>query len=265
MRSSLRRPTSTCAFARSVICSVFYSVVAMSNDAFFGAKAKSALETRQAWVTKTVYFLARHFQCFSGLLGAPASRVGARCVQRCDDRPTLGANNVRRVVIILIVRFHHVKDHRLRLIAGWAAEGRAQCADANLKEAILLAGEDVGNEIADEAKQERKGLVSYLQWAAIKHPPAYLQLLARVMSTQIETSTKHSEPYKTVEELQKGFRSVASRLPSACSRSRDSLIVLAANLNLRVAPAQFGSLGFAAKGSRSRPRSAAPRRHFSTG
>ena len=103
-----------------------------------------------------------------------------------------------------------------------------------LKEAILLAGEDVGNEIADEAKQERKGLVSYLQWAAIKHPPAYLQLLARVMSTQIETSTKHSEPYKTVEELQKGFRSVASRLPSACSRSRDSLIVLAANLNLRV-------------------------------
>ena len=31
-----------------------------------------------------------------------------------------------------------------------------------LKEAILMAGESVGNEIADEAKQERKGLVSYL-------------------------------------------------------------------------------------------------------
>jgi hypothetical protein len=55
-----------------------------------------------------------------------------------------------------------------------------------LKEAILMAGESVGNEIADEAKQERKGLVSYLQWAAIKHPPTYLQLLARVMSTQID-------------------------------------------------------------------------------
>ena len=48
--------------------------------------------------------------------------------------------------------------------------------------------------------------MSYLQWAAIKHPPAYLQLLARVMSTQIETSTKQSEPYKTVEELQQALR-----------------------------------------------------------
>jgi len=75
-----------------------------------------------------------------------------------------------------------------------------------LKEAILMAGESVRNEIADEAKQERKGLVSYLQWAAIKHPPTYLQLLARVMSTQIETSTKQSEPYKTVEELQQALR-----------------------------------------------------------
>ena len=69
-----------------------------------------------------------------------------------------------------------------------------------------MAGESVRNEIADEAKQERKGLVSYLQWAAIKHPPTYLQLLARVMSTQIETSTKQSEPYKTVEELQQALR-----------------------------------------------------------
>ena len=49
--------------------------------------------------------------------------------------------------------------------------------------------------------------MSYLQWAAIKHPPAYLQLLGRVMSTQIETSTKQSEvPYKTVEELQQALR-----------------------------------------------------------
>ena len=71
-----------------------------------------------------------------------------------------------------------------------------------LKEAILMAGEDVGNKIADEAKQERKGLVSYLEWVAIKHPPAYVQLLARVMSTLIETSTKQS----TVEELQQALR-----------------------------------------------------------
>ena len=69
-----------------------------------------------------------------------------------------------------------------------------------------MAGEDVGNKIADEAKQERKGLVSYLEWVAIKHPPAYVQLLARVMSTQIETSTKQSESYKTVEELQQALR-----------------------------------------------------------
>jgi hypothetical protein len=53
-----------------------------------------------------------------GPLGARAS--SARPVQCRDDRLAFGADNVCRVVIILIVRFHHVEDHRLRLIAGGA-------------------------------------------------------------------------------------------------------------------------------------------------
>src|SRR5262245_21020350 len=41
-------------------------------------------------------------------------------MQRGDDRLAFAADNVRRVVLVLIVRFHHVEDHRLRLIAGGA-------------------------------------------------------------------------------------------------------------------------------------------------
>jgi hypothetical protein len=53
-----------------------------------------------------------------GPLGARASST--RRVQRGNDRLALGADNVGRIVIILIIRFHHVEDHRLRLIAGGA-------------------------------------------------------------------------------------------------------------------------------------------------
>jgi hypothetical protein len=45
-------------------------------------------------------------------------------VQCRDDRLALGADNVCRVVMILIVRFHHVEDHRLRLITGRAPNPR---------------------------------------------------------------------------------------------------------------------------------------------
>jgi len=54
---------------------------------------------------------------YAALLARASS---ARRVQRGDDRLALGAYNVCRVVIILIVRFHHVEDHRPRLIAGRA-------------------------------------------------------------------------------------------------------------------------------------------------
>jgi hypothetical protein len=39
-------------------------------------------------------------------------------MQRCYDGLALAAHNVCRVVLVLIVRFHHVENHRLRLIAG---------------------------------------------------------------------------------------------------------------------------------------------------
>src|SRR5262245_65888504 len=41
-------------------------------------------------------------------------------MQRGDNRLAFAADNVRRVVLVLIVRFHHVEDQRLRLIAGGA-------------------------------------------------------------------------------------------------------------------------------------------------
>jgi hypothetical protein len=41
-------------------------------------------------------------------------------MQRGNDGLAFAADNVRRVVLVLIVRFHHIEDHRLRLIAGGA-------------------------------------------------------------------------------------------------------------------------------------------------
>ena len=41
-------------------------------------------------------------------------------MQRRDDRLAFGANNVRGVVVALIVSPHHVEDHWLRLAAGVA-------------------------------------------------------------------------------------------------------------------------------------------------
>jgi hypothetical protein len=75
-----------------------------------------------------------------------------------------------------------------------------------LKEAILLAGENVGNQLAETAKEEQKGLVS-LEWAAMKQPAAYLALLGCVMPMQVEATNKDADvPYKTVEELQQALR-----------------------------------------------------------
>jgi hypothetical protein len=39
-----------------------------------------------------------------------------------------------------------------------------------IKEAILLAGEEQGNALADAKKEVREGLVSYLKWLADKYP-----------------------------------------------------------------------------------------------
>src|SRR5262245_29913123 len=51
---------------------------------------------------------------------AARSPANAQCMRRGDDRLAFAQDNVRRVVLVLIVRFHHVEDHRLRLIAGGA-------------------------------------------------------------------------------------------------------------------------------------------------
>jgi hypothetical protein len=76
------------------------------------------------WVNQTVYFLARHFKCFRGPLGAGASPLGARRVQRCDDRLALGADDVCGILFVLIVGFEHVEDQRLDVVAGGAPYAR---------------------------------------------------------------------------------------------------------------------------------------------
>jgi hypothetical protein len=75
-----------------------------------------------------------------------------------------------------------------------------------LKEAILMAGENVGNQLAKTAKEEQKGLVSYLEWAAMKQPATYLALLGRIMPMQVEKIEKEVDVYKTVEEVKQALR-----------------------------------------------------------
>jgi hypothetical protein len=76
-----------------------------------------------------------------------------------------------------------------------------------LKEAILLAGENVGNQLAETAKEEQKGLVSYLVLAAMKQPAAYMALLGRIMPMQVEKTEEEVDvPYKTVEEVKQALR-----------------------------------------------------------
>src|SRR5262249_56525557 len=54
------------------------------------------------------------------MLARYCARLGARPVQRCNDRLAFLADDVGGIVVIVIVRFHHVEYHRLRLIAGGA-------------------------------------------------------------------------------------------------------------------------------------------------
>jgi hypothetical protein len=49
-----------------------------------------------------------------------------------------------------------------------------------------MAGEKVGNQLAETAKEEQKGLVSYLEWAPLKFPPAYMALLGRILLMQVK-------------------------------------------------------------------------------
>ena len=57
-----------------------------------------------------------------------------------------------------------------------------------LKEAILLAAENAGNEIGND------GLVSYLQEQAIKHPTAFMTLLGKVLPMQVAAEVETTTP-----------------------------------------------------------------------
>ena len=75
----------------------------------------------------------------------------------------------------------------------------------NVKEAILQAAEIAGNKLAKEAKEDPNGLISYLEWAAVEHPRAYLALLERIMRSQPDQADL-PVPHQTVDELQKILR-----------------------------------------------------------
>ena len=63
-----------------------------------------------------------------------------------------------------------------------------------LKEAILLAAENAGNQIGNE------GLVSYLEEQAIQHPAAFMTLLGKVLPMQVTGDLRATEPPPPVDK-----------------------------------------------------------------
>ena len=56
-----------------------------------------------------------------------------------------------------------------------------------LKDAVLIAGENAGNQFGDQ------GLVSYLQEQAIKNPVAFMTLLGKVLPLQLAAGDREDD------------------------------------------------------------------------
>jgi hypothetical protein len=73
-----------------------------------------------------------------------------------------------------------------------------------VKEAILEAGEIVGNELTIEAPSGELGLVGYICFLARDYPPVYGSLLGRVLPLQVERIDRDADVrYKTAQEIMK--------------------------------------------------------------
>ena len=81
-----------------------------------------------------------------------------------------------------------------------------------IKDALLKAAEDVGNEFADAEEKEikiREGLVTYFKKMAREYPELFMPALMRVMPLQVnmrdnDTITVTTKVvYKTVEQMQR--------------------------------------------------------------
>src|SRR5262245_2654632 len=75
-------------------------------------------------VNQKVYLPARHLSCFRSFLRSRGGPLGARGMESRDDRPAFSANDVGGIVIVLIVRLHHIEDRPLDLLAGVAPHAR---------------------------------------------------------------------------------------------------------------------------------------------
>ncbi len=65
-----------------------------------------------------------------------------------------------------------------------------------LKDAILLAAENAGNEDGGN------GLISYLQKQAIEHPTAFMTLLGKVLPMQVSAEVENKSPPATPDNRQ---------------------------------------------------------------
>ena len=67
-----------------------------------------------------------------------------------------------------------------------------------LKDAILMAGEAAGDALALPGKPS--GLVGYLEWLAINHPPAFSGLVGKVLPMTVAGDP--TAPVKTVQRVE---------------------------------------------------------------
>ena len=65
-----------------------------------------------------------------------------------------------------------------------------------LKDAVLLAAENAGNEDGGN------GLVSYLQKQAVEHPTAFMTLLGKVLPLQVSAEVENKSPRATPDNRQ---------------------------------------------------------------
>jgi len=84
---------------------------------------------------------------------------------------------------------------------------------SSIKEALLQAVKNVGEEIATAAATKRKerglpvdrhaprGIIAYLEWVSRDHPTIACALLSRIMPQQQQTEVRVEHTYQTMEEI----------------------------------------------------------------
>jgi hypothetical protein len=98
-----------------------------------------------------------------------------------------------------------VPERGERIPGAGRSKGTRNKLTVTLKEAILKAGELVGDELQAKVPEEEHihGLIAYLMEQARTNPDVFMAMLGRVLPLQINTKHEIPEPvvYRTVEEV----------------------------------------------------------------